>query len=57
MLGAVSVMHFKADDLSAVEVQDQVEIEPASLDLRWQERHVSAPDLAGAGGDVSTRRA
>jgi hypothetical protein len=34
VLGAVSVMHLKTDDLAAVEVQDQVEIEPSSLDLR-----------------------
>ena len=34
VLGTVSVMHLKADDLAAVEVQNQVKIEPASLDLR-----------------------
>ena len=33
MLGAVCVMHLEADDLAAVEVQDQVEIEPVTLDL------------------------
>ena len=43
VLGPVSVMHLEAYDLAAVEVQDQVEVEPASLDLRRQERHVSAP--------------
>jgi Transposase DDE domain group 1 len=32
VLGAVGVVHLEADDLAAVEVQDQVEIEPASLD-------------------------
>ena len=31
VLGTVGVMHLKADDLAAVEVQDQVEVEPASL--------------------------
>src|SRR5471030_2507745 len=55
VLGTVSVMHLKADDLAAVEVQDQVEVEPASLDLRRQERHVPAPDVAGTGGDVRGR--
>src|ERR1700674_1372377 len=48
-------MHLEADDLAAVEVQDQVEVEPASLDLRRQERHVPAPDVAGTGGDVRGR--
>src|SRR3984957_19710458 len=52
MLGTVSVMHLEADDLAAVEVQDQVEVEPASLDLRRKERHVPAPNVAGTGGDV-----
>src|SRR5271165_1833277 len=55
VLGAVGIMHLEADDLAAVEVEDQVEIEPASLDLRRQERHIPAPDLAGAGGDVCGR--
>src|SRR5271166_3393655 len=55
VLGTVSVMHLEADDLTAVEVQDQVEVEPASLDLRRQERHVPAPDVAGTGGDVRGR--
>src|SRR4051812_359517 len=57
MLGTVSVMHLKADDLAAVEVEDQVEVEPASLDLRRQERHVPAPDVAGTGGNMRARRA
>src|SRR6185312_5068080 len=55
MLGAVGVMHLEADDLAAVEVQDQVEVEPASLDLCRQERHVPAPDLGRAGGNVGGR--
>jgi hypothetical protein len=40
VLGTVRVMHLEADDLAAVEVEDQVEIEPASLDLRRQERQI-----------------
>ena len=31
MLGAVGVLHLEADDLAAVEVQDQVKIEPSQL--------------------------
>ena len=52
MIGAVGVMHLEADDLAAVEVEDQIKIEPTSLHLRRQERHIPAPDLAGRGGDV-----
>ena len=52
VIGTVGVMHLKADDLAAVEVEDQVEVEPASLDLRRQERDVPAPNVAGTGGDV-----
>src|SRR5208283_1750516 len=55
MLSAVGVMHLKADDLAAVEVEDHVEVEPASLDLCRQERHVPAPDIAGTGCDVCGR--
>ena len=52
-------MHLEADDLAAVEIEDQVEVEPASLDLRRQERHTlrrmlrrPAPDVAGTRSDV-----
>src|ERR1700674_4499670 len=55
MLGAVGVVHLEADDLAAVEVQDQVEVEPASLDLCWKERYIPAPDLGRAGGNVRGR--
>ena len=44
----VGVVHLEADDLAAVEVEDQVQVEPASLHLGRQERHVPAPDLARA---------
>jgi hypothetical protein len=40
VLGTVRVMDLEADDLAAVEVEDQVEIEPASLDGRRQERQI-----------------
>src|SRR4249920_2624316 len=52
VLGAGGVMHLEADDLAAEEVQDQVKIEPASLDLCRQECHVPTPHFGGAGGDV-----
>jgi hypothetical protein len=31
MIGAVGVVHFEADDLAAVEVEDQIQIEPTPL--------------------------
>ena len=40
VLGTVCIMYLEADDLAAVEVEDQVEVEPASLDLRRQERQI-----------------
>src|SRR5690349_2424012 len=55
MFGTVRIMHLKADDLAAVEVEDQVEVEPAPLDLRRQERSVPAPNVAGTGGNVRGR--
>jgi hypothetical protein len=56
MIGGVGVVHLEADDLAAVEVKDQVEIEPASLDLCRQERRVRAvkPSIGSHGG-VSLR--
>src|SRR5271166_1610590 len=33
VLGGVGVMHLEADDLTTVQIKDQVEIEPASLHL------------------------
>ena len=57
VLGRVGVMHLEADDLAAVEVQDQVEIEPASLDLRRQKRDIPAPDVARGGPDTRGGRA
>src|SRR3954453_6265370 len=56
MLGAVAVVHLEADDFAAVEIQDEVQVEPAALHLRRQEGHVPAPDLPWAGGHVRARR-
>ena len=52
MIGAVAVMHLEANDLSAVEVEDQVQIEPSPRYLSRQERHIPAPDSSRSGGDV-----
>lgn len=52
VFGAVGRMHLEADDLAAVEVEDQIQVEPLPLHERRQERHVPAPDFARASGDV-----
>src|SRR5215472_17501897 len=52
VLGTVGVMHLETDDLAAIEIEDQVQIVPTTLDLCRQERHIPAPDLAGAGRDM-----
>ena len=46
-----------AHDLAAIEVQDQIEIEPAPGNLGWQIGPIPAPDLAGGGSHMSGGRA
>ena len=55
VFGAVGVMHLEADDLAAVKIEDQIQIEATSLDLCRQKRHVPAPDLARTCGNVRRR--
>ncbi len=57
MMGAVGCMHLEADDLAAVEVEDQVQVIPLTFDCRGRERRVPAPDLAWTGGDMCGWRA
>ena len=57
MLGLVGSVHLETDDLAAVEVQDQVQVEPETLDAARQEGHVPAPHLARTGRDVRAGRA
>ena len=52
MIGVIPVVHLPADDLAAVQVQDQIQVEPAPLHLRRQVGHVPAPHLARRGGDM-----
>jgi hypothetical protein len=49
-------MHLPAHDLAAVQVEDQVQVEPSSHHLCRQVGHVPAPDLARRRGDVRGRR-
>jgi site-specific DNA recombinase len=57
MLGLVRLVDLEADDLAAVEVEDQEQVEPAPLHLGRQEGHVPAPDLPRAGGHMRAGRA
>ena len=52
MIGAVGVVHFEADDLAAVEIEEQIQIEPSPLYVSLQERHIPAPDVPWPGGDA-----
>src|SRR5450759_4015678 len=45
-------MHFPADNLSAVQVKDEIEMKPAPQHLRRQIGHIPAPDLRWGSGDV-----
>ena len=56
MVGVVTAVYLGADDLAAVQVQDQVQVEPAAHHDSRQVGHVPAPDLAGGRDDVGGRR-
>jgi len=56
VVAVVGVVHLPADDLAAVQIQDQVQVEPLAGDRRGQEGHVPAPHLARPCGDVRGRR-
>lgn len=56
VVSLIAGMNFPADDHPAVEVHDQVQVEPLPLHLGWQVSHVPAPHLAGGRGDVRSRR-
>src|SRR3954470_16800030 len=52
----VAPMDLPADDLAAVDVEDQVEVEEATPDRAGHPGDVPAPDLAGTAGAVAGRR-
>src|SRR5207244_12889721 len=55
MIGVVAFMHFEADDLTAVDVQYQVQITPYSENLGGQVAHIPRPHLTWTGGHMGTR--
>lgn len=57
MVGVIRIVHFPAHDLAAVQVQDQIEVEPSSEHLRRQVGHVPTPHLLRCCGDVRGWRA
>jgi len=56
MVGVIGIVHLPAHDLAAVQIQNQIQVEPASHHLCRQVRHVPAPHLPRCGGDVRGRR-
>lgn len=55
VFGRIGLMHFPADDLAAVEIEDQIQVKPASGHGGGQVGHVPAPHLARCRGDVGGR--
>src|SRR3954470_797490 len=55
-LGALALVDLPADDLAAVDVEDQVEVEEPAPDRAGHPGDVPAPDLAGTAGAVAGRR-
>ena len=45
MVGIVRFMNLPAHDLAAVDVENQIQIKPASCDVGGQVRHIPAPEL------------
>ena len=52
MLGIVRFMHLPANDFAAVDIENQVQIKPASCCIGGQVRHIPAPELTGSVSDV-----
>src|SRR5919202_660634 len=55
-LGTLALVDLPADDLAAVDVEDQVEVEEHAPDRAGHPGDVPAPDLAGTAGAVAGRR-
>ena len=55
VLGRVGFVHFPADDLATVQIQDQVQVKPSSEHVGGQISHVPAPHLARRRGNVGGR--
>src|SRR3954454_7104832 len=53
VLGAFALVDLPADDLAAVEVEDQVEVEDPAPDRAGHPGDVPAPDLAGTAGAMA----
>src|SRR5436190_13477484 len=56
MIRAVALMDFEANDLSAIDIQDDVQIKPSSHNLAHQEREIPTPQLSRGCGHVCARR-
>ena len=56
MISMVVFVYFPAHNLAAVEIENQVKVEPASHHLSRQVRHIPAPNLPRLRGNVRRRR-
>jgi hypothetical protein len=52
VVGIVRFMNLPAHDFAAVNVENLVQIKPASCDFGGQVRHIPAPELTGSTSDV-----
>ena len=55
MVGVIGVSDRGAHDLAAVEIEDEIQIKPASRDLGRQIGHIPAPDLSNGPQFLDTR--
>lgn len=55
VIGVIAVMLFPANNLAAVQVKDQVEVNPSPLHLGRPVRHFPTPYLTQLGGDIRAR--
>ena len=56
MFCLIGGMNLPADDLAAVQIHDQIQVEPLPLHVGGQVGHVPAPHLSGGAGYVRRRR-
>lgn len=57
MLRTLVGMYLPADNLAAVQIQDQIQVKPSANNRRGRIGHIPAPDMAPGRGDVGGRLA
>src|SRR3569833_587262 len=54
MIRAIRLVHLEADDLTAVHIQDEVEVKPLPQNLTSKESEIPTPQLSGSCGHMCT---